>query len=62
MFFLGVGVEIFREIWPILTFLPTREVSIPCWNCFFLKKGQLRLYYGVSHRGVGRNEKGEIGP
>ena len=35
------------------------------WHTIFetvFEKGQLRLYYGVSHRGAARDESGDFGP
>ena len=50
---LGMGVRIFREIWAILTFLPTRGRSSKRTSSGFI---------GVSHRGTGGDECGDIGP
>ena len=38
-----------------------QEVSITIFKDVF-EKGQLRLYYGMSHRGAVRDESGDFGP
>ena len=57
MSFLGMDARIFGEILPKLTFLHTRESSSKRYKLAY----HFRLYYGVSHRGVSRDENGEFG-
>ena len=67
MSFLWKSIRIIGQIWASLTVLSTREssskrylIAYYLWTCYF--KGQLRIYNGVTHTGVIREEKGKFCP